>query len=252
MTTMEFLGVRFDALSLDTALAAIVARADRHEPFAYVATPNVDHVVGLAREPARAALYERAWLTLNDSRVLEAMAAASGRVLPAAPGADLVARLFEEEIGPHEPVTIIGGAPETIEALIARHGLTNVRWHRAPMNLKHDPIAIAKAAEFVAAHPARFVFFCVGAPQQEMIAWAAAMRRDATGVGLCCGASLDFLSGRAKRAPHWMRKARLEWLHRLAHEPRRLMRRYLVDGPRVLPLLGAQLARDAIAPRSAA
>ena len=252
MTITEFLGVRFNALSLDAALAAIVARADRHESFAYVATPNVDHVVGLAREPARAALYDSAWLTLNDSRVLEAMAAASGRVLPATPGADIVERLFEEEIAPHEPVTIIGGDADTIEALIARYGLTNVHWHRAPMNLKHDPIAIANAAGFIAANPTRFVFLCVGAPQQEMVAWAASVRGDATGVGICCGASLEFLSGRAKRAPHWMRKARLEWLHRLGSEPRRLARRYLVDGPRVLPLLGAQLARDAMAPRSAA
>lgn len=232
----EFLGFRFTRMGLEEALAAITARAARREAFAYVATPNVDHAVALAREPGRAALYDSAWLTLNDSRVLEALAALSGRALPAASGADIVEALFEQDISPHEPVTIVGGDAALIAALARRYGLTNVRWHDAPEGLRHDARAIAEAAAFVAGQPSRYAFFCVGAPQQEMIAWATMMRGDATGVGLCIGAGLAFLAGRTRRAPLWMRRARLEWLHRLAQEPRRLARRYLVDGPRVFPL----------------
>ena len=55
----------------------------------------------------------------------------------------------------------------------------------------------------------------------------------AKGIGLCCGASLDFLSGKTDRAPEWMRRTRLEWLHRLASEPGRLGRRYLIEGPAI-------------------
>lgn len=235
----DFLGVAFDAMTLDSALGAIAARAGRSEAFGYVATPNVDHVVGLAREPARGVLYSQAWLTLNDSRVLETLAALAGRRLPAAPGSDIAQRLFEEEISPHEPVTIIGGNDALIMALEDRYGLTNIRWHDAPMDLRGDAAAIADAAGFIAAQKSRFTFICVGAPQQEMIAWAAAMRGDATGVGLCVGAGLAFLSGHAKRAPRWMRQSRIEWLHRLVREPGRLWRRYLVDGPRVFALYAA-------------
>ncbi|MET0182017.1 MAG: WecB/TagA/CpsF family glycosyltransferase [Caulobacterales bacterium] len=238
----DFLGVAFDALTLDQALAAISARASRGEDFAYVATPNVDHVVALAREPARAALYQSAWLNINDSRVLELLARFAARHLPAACGSDIVARLFEEEISPHEPVTIVGGEPEMIAALEDKFGLTNIRWHDAPMGLKHSPEAVADAAAFVAAQPSRYVFFCVGAPQQEMIAWAVQMRGDAKGVGLCIGAGLNFLTGHAKRAPKWMRTTRLEWLHRLASEPGRLARRYLVEGPKVFALWRAWMA----------
>lgn len=232
----------FDALTLDSALAAIAARASRNEPFAYVATPNVDHIVGLAREPARAALYQSAWLTLNDSRVLEKLAQIAGRPLPAAPGADLVARLFDEEISPHEPITIVGGEPEMISALEDIYGLTNIRWHDAPMGLKYDAEAVADAAAFVAAQPSRYAFFCVGAPQQEMIAWAVAMRGDAKGVGLCIGAGINFLTGHAKRAPKWMRERRLEWLHRLMSEPGRLTHRYLVEGPKIFSIWRAWMA----------
>ena len=69
-----------------------------------------------------------------------------------------------------------------------------------------------------------------------MIAEACLDRGDCTGVGLCVGASLDFLAGAAQRAPVWMQKARLEWLHRLCQEPARMWRRYLVEGPKVLLL----------------
>jgi exopolysaccharide biosynthesis WecB/TagA/CpsF family protein len=73
----------------------------------------------------------------------------------------------------------------------------------------------------------------VGAPQQEMAARAAMQRGDAVGVGLCCGAALEFLAGRKARAPRWMQKAGLEWLHRLSSEPARLWRRYLFEGPAI-------------------
>ena len=55
-------------------------------------------------------------------------------------------------------------------------------------------------------------------------------------MGLCVGASLDFLGGKARRAPVWVQRARLEWLHRLVQEPGRMWRRYLVEGPKVFLL----------------
>jgi N-acetylglucosaminyldiphosphoundecaprenol N-acetyl-beta-D-mannosaminyltransferase len=107
------------------------------------------------------------------------------------------------------------------------------------MGLKLKPGAIVRAAAFAAAQPSRFTFICVGAPQQEMIAYAIAQRGDARGVGLCVGAALDFLTGSAKRAPKWMQNMGLEWLHRLVSEPGRLWKRYLVTGPKVFSLFAA-------------
>lgn len=232
--SVSFLDLRFAALSVDAAAAAMAARADQRLPFAYVATPNVDHCVMLDRErEIRAPLYEAAFLVLNDSRILSWLAARSGLALPPTPGSDLAAALFADQIRRDEPVTIIGADEAVVEALIARYGLADVRWHAPPMGLRRDPAAIERAAAFIAAQPSRFVFVCVGAPQQEMIALAAVRRGDAVGVGLCCGAALEFLAGRKARAPGWMQKAGLEWLHRLASEPGRLWRRYLVDGPAI-------------------
>lgn len=239
-SSVNFLDLHFSTMDLDSAVDAVAARASiPGARFAYVATPNVDHVVGLAGEPGRKALYENAWLLLNDSRVLSGLAAHAGLDLPTATGSDLTARLFDDVIDRHEPITIIGGDEETVAELKRRYYLTDVRWHRAPKNLKQKPGAIVRAAAFAAAQPSRFTFICVGAPQQEMIAYALAQRADARGVGICCGAALEFLAGRKQRAPRWMQSAGLEWLHRLMSEPGRLWKRYLVDGPRVFSLFAA-------------
>ena len=236
---VDFLHLRFSGLDLAVATDAVAARASLGAPFAYVVTPNVDHVVSLAKEPARRPLYDGAWLMLNDSRILESLARRAGIALPVATGADLAERLFDTVIDRREPITIIGGDDLAIAELKRRYRLSDIRWHRPPMGIRRDPQAIVRAAAFAASQPSRFTFICVGAPQQEMIAYAIAQQGGATGVGLCVGAALDFLSGRVQRAPSWMRAAGLEWLHRLLHEPARLWRRYLVTGPRVFSLFAA-------------
>ncbi|MGQ0533335.1 MAG: WecB/TagA/CpsF family glycosyltransferase [Caulobacteraceae bacterium] len=247
---VDFLDLQFSGLDLDAAVDAVSARASLDLPFAYVATPNVDHVVGLAAEPARGVLYDNAWLLLNDSRILQALARKAKIDLSVAAGSDLAERLFDTVIDKYEPVTIVGGDRDSIEQLERVYGLRDVRWHQPPMGLKHNPDAIVRAAAFAAAQPSRFTFICVGAPQQELIAYAIAQRGDAGGVGLCVGAALDFLSGNAQRAPLWMRDLGLEWLHRLVSEPGRMWRRYLVTGPRVFSLFAEW--RSAMAAASAA
>ncbi len=230
-----FLNSAFDKIGLDTALRRITER-DPASPFAFVVTPNVDHLVRLEHDTVLATLYAQAWLTVCDSRVLELIGRMSGERIDIAPGSDLTARLFDTAIDPAEPLTIIGGTKSVVDAVTARYGLKDVRWHEPPMGLRSNPEAVAECARFVAENPSRFVLICVGSPQQEMIAEACLDRGDCTGVGLCVGASLDFLGGKARRAPVWIQRARLEWLHRLVQEPGRMWRRYLVEGPKVFLL----------------
>ncbi|HEY5300907.1 MAG TPA: WecB/TagA/CpsF family glycosyltransferase, partial [Acetobacteraceae bacterium] len=121
--------------------------------------------------------------------------------------------------------------------LCARRGLAFPAHHDPPPGFEHDPAAFRVVVRFVLDHPARLVFLAVGSPRQERLASAIQAEGGATGTGLCIGASLDFLAGSARRAPEWMQRARLEWLHRLAGDPRRFARRYLRDDPPVLALL---------------
>jgi exopolysaccharide biosynthesis WecB/TagA/CpsF family protein len=235
---IPFLGLDFDPLDVSASAAAIAARARRQSSLAYVVTPNVDHLVRLDREQTLRDIYRGAWLNLCDSRILESLASASGLGLPVAPGADIVEALFHDHVGSEDPIVIIGGSLDMVRDLRARFHLQDVRWFDAAPGLRSSPAARAACVDFIRTNPAMYVFIAVGSPQQEMIAHEAARLGGASGVAICCGASLDFLSGRKARAPQWMRRARLEWLHRLGAEPSRMWRRYLVDGPRIVGLWG--------------
>ena len=63
-----------------------------------------------------------------------------------------------------------------------------------------------------------------------------------SGIALCVGASIDFLTGKSIRAPLWLQKMGLEWAYRLAREPMRLWRRYLVESPKVFRIFMAERA----------
>lgn len=232
-TRETFMGLNFDPYTLDDTVAALLDLADRELPLTYLVTPNVDHMVRLDAEPDLLPLYQNAGMTVCDSKVLSLLSRFEGKNLPTAPGSDVVSALIRNYISPTEKIVLIGGDAETIEALARDYGLTNIAWHNPPMGLRNNPDAVKKAAEFVCLHNERFAFLCVGSPQQEMIALEAMKMSTGKGIALCCGASIDFLTGKEKRAPLWMRNAGLEWLHRLMSQPGRLWRRYLVDGPRV-------------------
>ena len=71
------------------------------------------------------------------------------------------------------------------------------------------------------------LFIGLGSPKQECWVYGQWARLSAV-VAVCCGAALDYAAGTKPRAPGWMRRGGLEWLWRLAREPGRLWRRYLV------------------------
>jgi len=229
----EFLGADFDPLTPMQTLAR-AKWITRQHGFRYIVTPNVDHIVRLWKEPeVYAPLYGAAWLSVCDSRILELLSNVSGVPLKAVPGSDLTAQIFDNVIDPNEPITIIGADDEIVANLKTQYGLKQINHHQPPMGLRHKPDAVAAAAAYIHAHPTRFIFICVGSPQQEMVAKACLDRGDCVGLGLCVGASLEFLTGRVKRAPQWMQRTRMEWLYRLLSEPKRLWKRYLVEGPKI-------------------
>jgi exopolysaccharide biosynthesis WecB/TagA/CpsF family protein len=230
--------VRFDMIGPEQVLSLLNARPPE-QPFAYVVTPNADHLLRLqgSGQDDLLPIYEAAWLSLCDSRVLRSLAARRGYDLVVVPGSDLLQALFERVIRPDTPVTLIGGGPEVAERLRRRFGLSALAHHEPPMGFMNDPAAVEACVDFVLNHPARFVLLCIGSPRQEVLAARIAATGRATGVGLCVGAAAEFVVGVKRRAPRWVQQAHLEWLHRLVSEPRRLWRRYLLEAPRLLRLM---------------
>ncbi|PZN96930.1 MAG: glycosyltransferase [Alphaproteobacteria bacterium] len=235
--TARFLDFDFQQSDAAAVLQKIGTRGP-DLPFAYVVTPNVDHVVRLER--IRSDLwpaYRRAWLTLCDSRILARLADKAGVRLSVVPGSDLTAALFDTVIAPNDKVAILGGSPAMIAELCRRYGLRNVQHFNPPMGFIHDAHQRSRAISFLIEAHARYSVLAVGSPQQEILAWKVQASGAATGIGLCVGASLDFLCSEKTRAPRMLQKLSLEWLFRLVQEPRRMWRRYLVDGPQIFAIV---------------
>jgi exopolysaccharide biosynthesis WecB/TagA/CpsF family protein len=245
--TVSLLGLDFADVDAVGAAAAIAERPDG-AAFRYVVTPNADHLVRLERQPELAAIYRDALLRLMDSRMVARAAQVLGLNTPSvATGSDVAARLLGYHVRPGERVTIVGLRPEFVPMLIDRCGIAPPAHHDPVMGFVRHPAAVREAVEFVVAHPARLVFLAVGSPAQEILAAAIQATGRAVGTGLCAGASLDFLAGAAQRAPLLMQRAGLEWLHRMASDPRRLAWRYLHDNPPVFRILMRErLARSGL------
>jgi N-acetylglucosaminyldiphosphoundecaprenol N-acetyl-beta-D-mannosaminyltransferase len=241
---VRLLGVEFAGLRPEDVVERLAARP-ASAPFAYAVTPNADHLIRLSARPDLRPLYEAAALRLLDSRVVARVARAFGlRPPPVVTGSDLTAALFGRVIAPNDAVAVLGGPEEVAAALAARYGLTRLVHHNPPMGFDRDPAAVETALHFLETHPARFVFLAVGSPRQEVVAEALVRRGKATGFGLCIGASLLFLTGGERRAPRPVQKAGLEWAWRLAGDPKRLARRYLLDSPQIVQLLWQEARRE--------
>ena len=202
--------------------------------YGYVVTPNVDHLISYCEDPSFRALYRSAQYSLLDSRVVAlAMRLLKGMHLAVCTGSDLTAQLLGHVVSPLDPIILIGGSASQAQEIVASYGLGNVQHHNPPMGFINSADATETCLRFIEAHsPFRFCFLAVGSPQQEMIAQRLQARDKARGLVLCVGASLNFLTGAERRAPRWMRRFALEWLYRLAQDPKRLARRYLLRGPR--------------------
>jgi exopolysaccharide biosynthesis WecB/TagA/CpsF family protein len=147
-------------------------------------------------------------------------------------GADLVPLLLQVAAEKSYRVFFLGAKPDVAEQAVSKirqeHPSLVIAGHYSP---PFKPLTETDNDEIKRrireARP-DLLFVAFGCPKAEK--WIAAHYRD-LGVPVVAGigATIDFLAGRVRRAPHWMQLAGLEWIFRLAQEPRRLWRRYVTD-----------------------
>lgn len=236
-------GLAFDAITESQLVAHVVAAARRGEG-GRIVTPNVDIVRLARRDGAARGFVTRSSLVVADGMPLVWASRIAGSPLPGrVAGADLIWSLSAAASGSGHSVYLLGGATgvpqRAADALCARYGgLAVVGTSSPPYGFDATEESIAPVlADVVRARP-DIVFVGLGFPKQErLIDRLAPLLPTAWYVG--CGAAIAFAAGAVSRAPRWMQRTGLEWAHRLASEPRRLCRRYLVDdGPFTVRLLG--------------
>ena len=227
-----FLGLHFDIGSIEEAARSILAK--KQERFKYIVTPNVHHMVRMLEDPvAMRPLYEGAWRVFCDSRVLSRLARVSGLRLPVITGSDLTADLIARAAKHGLTVAIIGPTAAACARVQDKYPGLRIVSHTPKMGFIRSELEVRKCVDFVVKAQAPLVFLAVGRPQQEILASRIADHPQARGVGLCIGASIDFLTGAQRRAPVWVREVGLEWLYRLLSDPQRFARRYLLESPQI-------------------
>jgi N-acetylglucosaminyldiphosphoundecaprenol N-acetyl-beta-D-mannosaminyltransferase len=231
---VDVLGVRVSAIDMPGALAALagwVEGGERH----YVCVSGVHGVMESLRDPALRRIHNAAGLVTPDGMPLVWLGRAAGMAhVRRVYGPDLMLAVCAESAARGWRHYFYGGAdgvPELLaERLRARFpGLAVVGTHSPPFRALTPSEEAAEAERINAADP-HFVWVGLSTPKQErwMAARRAALRAPAL---LGVGAAFDFHAGLKRQAPRWMQRAGLEWAFRLASEPRRLGRRYLVNNP---------------------
>ena len=198
----------------------------------WIITANVDYLQRFATEPASTAVYPHADLIVADGMPLLWAARLRGTPLPdRVAGSDLVWLIAEAAARRGRSLYLLGGNPGAGEAagsaLRARSPELRLAGSSSP-RVANPPAAaqLESIRRELAEVSPDIVYVAFGAPKEELLIDALRTHFPHTwwiGVGI----SLSFISGEVKRAPAWMQRAGLEWVHRLAQEPRRLGPRYL-------------------------
>jgi N-acetylglucosaminyldiphosphoundecaprenol N-acetyl-beta-D-mannosaminyltransferase len=224
VTRFTLLGVPIDPLTESQAVDW-VDRALREGRPRLITSVNPERIMHARRDPSFAAILRRADLALPDGYGVLWASRRLGHAMPErVTGVDFVTALAARGAREGWRFFFLGGAPGVAQAA------GRVLGERYPGFIlagtyagSPDPFSDAVTSEMVRASRAQLLFLAYGAAAEE--AWLSRnLTRSGAVVGMGVGGSFDFISGRARRAPRWMRDHGLEWLHRLTQEPWRWRR----------------------------
>ena len=224
MTRFALLGVPVDAVT-ETEAVEWVARAIAEERPRLVLSVNPERIMHAGRDPAYAAVLRRADLALPDGAGVLWAARRLGHPLPGrVAGVDFVKALAARGAQAGWRFFFLGGGPGVAEAAGRVLGETYPGFILAGAQPgSPEPGFDATITEAVRSSRAQILLLAYGAAAEE--AWLARnLERSGAIIGMGVGGTFDFVSGRARRAPWWMREHGLEWLHRLGRQPWRWRR----------------------------
>jgi N-acetylglucosaminyldiphosphoundecaprenol N-acetyl-beta-D-mannosaminyltransferase len=217
----------------------------------WICPVNLDVLRRTVRDPGQRALVERADLVVADGMPLLWASRLQRTPLPErVAGSSLIRTLPAASRDAGASVFLLGGDPGVAdvaadELLRSTPGLEIAGTHCPPLGFEDSPEQLAAIHAALETTKPDIVFVGLGFPKQEHLILRLKPRFPEIWF-VSCGISLSYLSGHVTRAPVWAQRLGLEWLHRLVHEPRRLARRYLVDGLPFFALLLASALRHRV------
>lgn len=226
---IAMLGVPFDNVTTAQTVALIEDMVESRQPH-HLVTANVDFLVQAARDVELHRILTDANLVLCDGMPLVWVSRLLGNPLPErVAGSDLVPLLIETAVRKQYRLYFLGATPESASQAVAnlqrKHPQVVIAGHYSPPIASLFEMDHAEICRRIREAKPDLLFVSFGCPKQEK--WIAMHYRDlGVPVSVGVGATIDFLAGKVVRAPRWMRATGLEWVFRLAQEPRRLAKRY--------------------------
>ncbi len=235
-----------DAASVDTVIEALLGPQPDDGRLGLLATPNTDDIVRLERPENHelARFLTRARYLLPDGQpVVWASRLLGSPLTSRLTGADLMAPLWGALRHHHIPTVVVAPRAAIGAALAEPDDRLRVL---VPGRFDSENLAsyddfTAELADTCERIGARHAIIGIGFPHQQRLALKLdGLLGPAMPMTSLLGGALEFLTGATTRAPNWMRTHGLEWAHRLAHDPRRLARRYLIDDPAFVAIVARQ------------
>ncbi len=239
-------GMRVHAGTYGSTTARVIEWARQGDP-RYVCIANV-HMVMEARDSAdyRGVVNRADWVTSDGVPLVWVLRARGFSDAQRVYGPTLMLSVCRAAAAHGVPIGLFGGTADLLEkltdVLVARDPALKIVARIAPPFGTPTAAETESYAKTLRESGAGIVFVGLGCPKQER--WMAEAHAKIPAVLLGVGAAFNFHTGKVRQSPAWMQRLGLEWLFRLAMEPRRLWRRYLWHNPRfILLVLGEQCAR---------
>lgn len=232
--TVPLMGLEFSALSEGDTIEYVLDNVAGGRG-GWLCTANLDIVRQFRGSAAVRELVSRASLIVADGMPLVWASGLQGTPLPErVAGSTLVVKLSAAAAAAGASIFLLGGNPGTAEAAASKLAEQNPGLHIAgtvcpPFGFEEQPDELARIERLVLDAAPDIVYVGLGFPKQELL--IARLRAQSPNAWfVSCGISFSFVAGEVHRAPALVQRVGLEWLHRLVQEPKRLARRYLVQG----------------------
>lgn len=240
MARLKFMNTEVDNLTMQEALQEIdllIAKANN----SYVVTPNVDHIVQIENGGEICKAYQEADLILTDGKPLIWISRWYGTpIKEKISGSDLFPLLCKLAARKGYTMFLLGAAEgvadKAAENLRSKYsGLQIVGTYSPPYGFEKNNEEVNKIIKLIKTAKPHILIVGLGCPKQELFIYHYRDKLQVP-ISLGLGASIDFEAGKVKRAPRWMSENGLEWLFRMFGDPKRLVKRYLVDDVAIFKL----------------
>ncbi len=235
---------RVDRAGADAAIARFLNDGSRHQ----ITTVNTDFLRTAQNDPGFRRIINRSDLAVADGMpVVWISRLCRQRIPERVTGFDLIDSACRHAVRERVGVFLLGAAPGIADAaaqeLASRHRGLRIAGTYSPPFGGDTAAEDARMTAAIRAAGRCVLFVAFGAPKQDRFISAHLAELDVP-VAIGVGGAFDILAGRIRRAPGWMQSAGLEWIWRLAMEPARLWRRYLIYDVPFLGSLAAAAVRD--------